>query len=620
MAKQYDASSIVHLEYPTFIQKKPGMYVGETDSRGLTHLAKEVIGNAIDEAFNKHATEIGVHISKAGVITVSDNGRGIPVGPHKSGRDVLEVVFCSTHAGGKMDEKSGNYAVSLGTHGLGLKLVNALSEQTEVWCFPSAKKKWFYMRFNRGVAKAKKPTPSKPPISAKRGTIIRFKPDLQYFDKGSKLNPKAIQEWLEEMSWFVPAKFVIKLEGQSDIVLHKPKGLASRFEHECNRLGVEPLGPAFVVQSMGVQVAMGWTSSSETYVYTSVAGSKTPNGGTHLQGFTAGLKDCFAEFAKRGDDFSTDSLQAGLVAIVNVNIPSPKFNSQDKVKLITPEAKDLVYRYIYSDDKDSLYYWLSKNKDMTRQIIDRANELTRLYEDFRANKALAASLKASRGKSPLPASLKASSTKDDSKRELYLVEGQSAGGTAISARDASFQEILMLTGKIPNSFKMANDKVVGNNRVVDILKSIGYDPNNPTKFRVGKLILLMDSDEDGVHINALMMGLIQRLAPSLFEQRKVFIVDAPLFLYRADRGRVYGPTRNNIVSKVTKLGLKFDPRKLTRLKGWGEASSEMLREVAFTSNTRKLIRVKPLSGRSDLKIMVDMLGEGTEARKELLGI
>lgn len=621
----YDADAIEWLQGLDAIRKKPTLYLPDTGSVGVNHLVKELVSNAADEAINGHAKTISVTINKGGQIVVADDGRGVPVGPHPKDktRDTMELVFTEVHTGSKISN-SDSYSSSIGTFGVGLAVVNAMSRQTIVWSYRN--KHWNMLCFNDGVVAQRggKPEFTKPPKAAAaktRGTVVAIQPDLKLFNKGAKLDTAALLAWIDDLAWLTPATFKI-----ADLTGPKPihhtiaaRNLKERFKADLDAFKAEPLtegkDDVFVYRDKSVDLMIGWSTYADPSVKTYVAGSATIHNGTHYDGFIAGLKTVFGQLRKRGDKFTMASVLSGLVGVINVRVPNPVFVGQAKNELAGDAPKELVKAAV----ETHLLLWLKKRKALLRAVTARANDLTKLTATFNADRKLAAATRTtSRGKSLMPEKLLQATTSRPEERELIIVEGESALGTARRARDPKYQEVLPLTGKIPNLWRSSNaDKLHTNKSLVDLLMSIGYEAGNPDASRTGKIIILTDADVDGEHLSALLLGLLQKVAPKMIADGKVFTVDAPLYIYRTKDTYLQGPSLQAIQKQV---GTGFDHNKVQRAKGWGEVRADLLRDVAFNPGTRKLRKIKPPEGRKDIDRLVGMLGEDAAVRRELLGV
>lgn len=635
--REYDTHSIRVLEGPEKIRDNASMYIGEMDHNGLLHQIKEIVGNSLDEAFNGHGDTILVSLKNNGEIIVVDEGRGIPVGPHPKhkGKDTLTLLCTELHSGGKFDNEDGDnaYTSGVGVHGLGLGVVNATSSNFDVWSWRN--RTWNHQAFEEGNPVKDKPIKVKSLPKeimnnlsiVKRGTVIRFTPDYSIFDKGSKLKPEHLLEWLEDLSYFGEGiTFKVYIEGQKPMTVSRENGLQDWFTHCCEDANLEPLSKPLIHHSEHLDVMLGWVNGSSTEdITTMVSTMRTLEGGTHALALNAVLSEAFGKYKTAKQVYDNRFIRAGLIAVVNVKMRRPKFASQNKVKLVSPEGKEFVRYELLSDDVHVLYNWMNKNKKVVKQVIERAIELTVLHGKHSADAALVSELKTeSRGKVSLPKELKISTTKNDSERELFVVEGDSASGSGVAARDKRTQEILPLSGKIPNVFKDAK-KALQNERVINLLKSIGYNPKNPDEFRVGKVIILVDPDDDGAHIQALLLSLFQKVTPELLEQGKVFVVDSSLFVYRLAGGDMI------LGSDMRELRIKFfhqfptgkfdSERNVTRIKGWGEVDADILAGMAFDPEKRKLIEVGfDIEDDSQAMNVISLMGDNTEARRMLLGL
>jgi DNA gyrase/topoisomerase IV subunit B len=633
--KTYDESSIEFHEGLDGVRKRPNVYLGGKDSAAVTHAVIEIIGNAVDEATAGYGKEIGVHVDGTKVV-IWDHGRGVPYGPHPKhkGRSTLEIIFTELNAGGKFNAKS--YKTAIGVHGMGAAVANAVSKTFSVWSFRGAECGHQSYKEGKPVAALKKLKMNmKTLISGKvlpswatvgkTGTVVAFDLDLSVFEKGAKLDTKALHKWLDNLSWFLPkVTFNLAVAGRDAPgkfeKISRPNGLTDRFFAAATALKAEPVGEPYKLGSENVDAMVGWLAgTSDNSIHSAVNAVETSEHGTHYAALIDTVFEALKEQAKRGDNFTKDSLRVGLVAVVNIRMSEAEFSGQAKAKLTSPSAKETV-RSALTTGKTSIFDFFKKNKALTRQIIDRANALSHLNDSFKAGQKLAATLKTeTRGKSLLPASLKNASTKDANKRVLFLVEGESALGSCLAARDTETDEVLPLTGKIPNVWRDPG-KVATNEILIDILKSIGFDPKTQDSFRVGKVVLLMDADVDGLHLTALVLGMLHKIAPLLLKSGRVFVVDAPLFIYRTEREVMHCLSRADAMRRIKEKGGKFDPDRLQRVKGWGEISPEILRDVAFDPSTRKFAKVTGAESVEALSMLDGLLGDDPATRKQLLNV
>lgn len=623
--KEYNADSIDWYTGLEGVRAKPGMYIGDTDSSGINHLVKEIAGNSIDEASNGHGDVVGVYFGTDGWIWVYDKGRGVPVGPHPKNKkiDTLTVVFTELHAGGKMKADQGNYQHSIGTHGLGAAVTNALCTDFQVWSYRN--KRWNHQSFREG--KPQGPVkPDRLPKEMKafaadhsQGTVVRFKPDPKIFDKGAKAQPEKIVEWLNNVAYFTPkVKFMVGWTDskgkQHQQKIHQPKGLVA-FRDEClAEVKAEPMADSFTVQTPQLDIVLQWSTHDEEYLYSYCNAVETVEGGTHLNGLNKAIAEVLGEYAgARSSKYRAEDLRYGLVGALNVKLASPAFTSQTKEKLKTAEATNLVYDAVFKP----LTKYFAQNKALAKDIIARANEVRNAAEQFKLSKQAAAQLRTKgRGKVVFPVELSISTTKDAKKRELFVVEGDSAGGTAKDARNTEFQEVLKLGGKPPNIYQNKVEAALNNKHVLNILQSIGYEPGiTADKLRVGKIVFLSDPDVDGYHINYLLAALLFRLLPEAYARGMVYVVDSPLFMTQHGGKHIFGASLNDVKQKLPRSAKAA----VTRIKGWGEVNADVLENVAFDPKTRKLTRIEHISG-SQFKHYMNLIGENVEARRELLGL
>lgn len=631
--KTYDESSIEFHEGLDGVRKRPNVYLGGKDSAAVTHAVIEIIGNSVDEATAGYGSTIGIYVHEdKNTVVIWDFGRGVPYGPHPKhkNRSTLEIIFTELNAGGKFNTEA--YKTSIGVHGMGSAVANAVCQSFSVWSYRDGAVGFQSYRCGRPVGPLQKKRGGISTLSNiipkwadvkkhKTGTVVMMTLDLSIFEKGAKLDLKRLRKWIDDLSWFVPkVKFVYGVGKDAPETIHRPNGLNDRFTTSAKALNAEPVGDPFMISTDQVDALVGWLGgTSENSIHSAVNAVETSEHGTHYAALVDTVYDALKAQAKRGDTFTKDSLRVGLVAVVNVRMSEAEFSGQSKAKLTSPSAKELV-KTALTTGKKSINDFFKKNKALTRQIIDRANALSHLNDSFKAGQKLAATLKTeTRGKSLLPPGLKNASTKNAADRVLYLVEGESASGSCIAARNTVTDEILPLTGKIPNVWRDPG-KVGTNDIIIDILKSIGFDPKSQDSFRIGKVVLLMDADVDGLHLTALVLGMLHKIAPLLLKSGRVFVVDAPLFIYRTEREVMHCLSRADAMRRVKEKGGKFDPDRLQRVKGWGEISPEILRDVAFDPSTRKFAKVAAADSIEALTTLDGLLGEDPALRKQLLNV
>jgi len=621
MAKKrlvYDADSIdVNLGLDA-VRKSPQVYIGNPDSDGIFHILKEPIDNAIDECLQAAVKNKTIGIAIDGpYLWVWDQGRGIPVDQHKVTKiSTLTTVLTTLSSGGKMREggKAG-YEKTRGIHGMGVALTNAMSAHLEVWTYRSG---WYYQKFFAG--KPAKPEPIKteaPKLPGNRhikhGTVIKFTPDFSLFDKGSQLSVRKLRNFLRLTAYLHPDITLQLIRGKKFQEYHQPRGLLALIERQLKDLAVEANGKVFQHHDELIDAALVWSTHTDEATQSFINGSPTADGGTHVQGLNQAINEALNPFKGKRAKFRAEDLRAGLICVINVKVDRPRFTSQTKEKLGMPEVTENVKRALIP----ALAKFFAANKPLVREILRRASEQFKANEEFKVSKKAAAELKVSKqGKLLLPEKLMTALTNKPMERELFLVEGDSAGGTARRARDAKYQEVLPLRGKILNVNKAQPSKVIANIPVRQILQAVGYDPQvkNPLdKLRVGKIMFLADGDSDGEHISLLLSGLFQKILPTLLQQGRIYVVDAPLFTAQVGAKRYYAATREALEKQL--------PRKvpITRIKGWGEINADLLAEVAFDPKTRGLKRLLPISGK-ELQEFNAVLDADTDFRKTLLGV
>lgn len=509
----YDASSIKHLKGPEAIRVQLGMYVGATDSDAITHLVKEVLGNSVDEAASGHGDTICLTFKKDTII-IADHGRGIPVGPHPDNPkiDTLELVATELHAGGKSSAKNSGYEQgTLGVFGVGLAVVNALCTNMQIWSFRN--KKWYTQTYEKGIPTSKviiAKGNNEPPIikghSGNCGTIVSFKPDISVLDKGSKLKKNDVISYINNLSWFVwqktktgynPISFIIYDSETKTRSIIKRKHFSDIFESLCKEHNCDPVitDKPLEIRTANFDAILGWTSSTSSIHYGYANSLHNPDGGSHVNAFKKTIKNVIEKIALKKHKFNIDNFLSGAILLINIRIKAPKFAGNSKHKLIS-DVDSLASDQLLPEVEK----WAKKNKKAIIALLNRALEIGNIMDSAKVRKALASAVKSkSANGTSWPKGFVLATTKDNTKREIFCLEGESAGGLAKKARNSETQEIYPLTGKIPNTIR--NDKkAFANDRIKGLLKVIGYDPTskNPIeKLRCGKIILMTDSDDDG---------------------------------------------------------------------------------------------------------------------------
>jgi DNA gyrase subunit B len=625
-SKTYTASDIqVHLGL-NGVRAKPNMYIGETNHNGVFQILKEIVDNAVDECLALHNTIVGVQL-EGNLFKVFDCGRGIPVDIHPTTKmSTLTTIFTQLHAGGKMSKETNTaYKNTSGTHGVGASVTNALSKKFNVSTFKN--NVWYNQSFEEGKVVTELTKSKTPKVALIRNkllkkepvTIIESLPDVKIFGT-SKLDHNQVYNYLEICSFLNPAVhfYFYSDEDKQWIEIFNPNGIKGLVEIKVQENKAEPFGKAFTYSNGDVSVALQWTASTDEDIESYVNGSNTSQGGTHLLGLSDAITNSLKKFAGPRSQYKPADLRAGLVAVINVGVESPKFSSQTKERLVTEETKKIVYDCLFKE----LTSFFNKNVSLAKKIISQANNINKLNEQHKNNQAQLSSIKTeSKGKIILPSKLKVCTSKNPKEKELFIVEGDSAGGTAVRARDGKFQEILSLKGKPINVYTAKGTKALENEPVRDMLQSIGFSPNSKEqleRLRVGKVILLSDADPDGSHINVLLIAVLYRYMPQLIEKGMVYVVDTSLYQYydQKTRTNIYGKSMSDLRQKV-KGDLKQEM--VTRIKGWGEVGEDVLREVAF-GEKRQLLKLEPFKNKKEEKDFIDMLTSKDDGKAKLVEV
>lgn len=605
----YNADSIKVLKFPEEIRQRTSMYLGEEDS-WATRCCVEIIDNALDEARAKYAKNIRVVLLDSYVL-VFDDGRGIPVDIHKdTKKPAIQTIFDTVHAGGKFD--TSNYDVSAGTNGTGASAVNAVSSLFKAWSYRGG---WKSIEFKKGKLTSKL-SPLKlgyKGINQKyfkwknKGTVVLFQIDTSIVK--SKIDYSHIKQMLKFSSYLLPGISIEYITPKIHKVYSSTKGLSGYLLKKSKELQSEDLTKSFDFDSKFCSCHFKFVKSDENIIETYVNGALTSEGGTHLTGFKNVLCDCIKERAnKRDSDFKADDILDGLVCVINTNIPDAKFQSQVKDKLTTRDAVQWVYDCLYDD----LRKWVKGNLSAVKEIIERANLSRRAKIDWEQARKAVLAVKGKRGKSSLPPSRKfaVSTGKDVNKRELYIVEGDSAASSCRSARDPRYQEILALRGKILNVVKATNKQIYDSQEIVNILQAIGIS-SDKKGYRVGKVIITADADPDGNHICCLVATLIYKLAPDLIKKGMLYRADAPLFIGKTDTRNYYASS----LKGLQKYKVKF--KTITRAKGLGELDADMLRDITFKDD-KNHVQITMSDAKSMMRA-IKLMGDDIEERKKLLG-
>ena len=623
-AQEYGADQIQILEGLEAVRKRPGMYIGSTSSKGLHHLVYEIVDNAVDEALAGFCDTVKVYINEDNSITVRDNGRGIPVGINKKkGIPAVEVVFTILHAGGKFG--GGGYKVSGGLHGVGASVVNALSTWLEVDIFHEGK--IYRQRYERGKVMY--------PLKIvgdtdKRGTEVRFLPDPTIFEE-TVFDFSVLKQRLREMAFLTKGlKIVLKDKRPEEnvaLTFHYEGGIREYVEY-LNK-SKEVLYPQVIYcegkkGDVVVEVALQHNDSYNEGVYSFVNNITTPEGGTHLAGFRSALTKTFNDYARKNkllkdseQNLTGDDIREGLVAIVSIKIPEPQFEGQTKQKLGNSEARGAFDSVV----SEQITYFLEQNPNVAKIICEKAVLAQRAREAARKARDLTRRKSALDGMS-LPGKLADCSDKDPQNCEIYIVEGDSAGGSAKTARSRATQAILPLRGKILNVEKSRLDKILVNNEIRAMITALGtgiHEDFDITKLRYNKIIIMTDADVDGAHIATLLLTFLYRFMPDLIKEGHVYLAQPPLYKVEKNKKVWYAYSDEELNKILTDIG-RDGNNKIQRYKGLGEMDASQLWETTMDPEKRILLRVNmDDDAASELDMTFDtLMGDRVEPRREFI--
>ncbi|MBU3076522.1 DNA topoisomerase IV subunit B [Sphingomonas quercus] len=618
----YDASAIEVLEGLEPVRRRPGMYIGGTDERALHHLAAEVLDNAMDEAVAGHANRIEVSLSADNRLAITDNGRGIPVDPHPKypGKSALEVILTTLHSGGKFTDKA--YATSGGLHGVGVSVVNALSTSTVIEV--ARDRRLFRQSFARGLAVTGLEEVGAAPN--RRGTQVAFTPDPEIFGEGAKFRPGRLYRLARSKAYLFAGVEIrwrcdpslIDDDTPAEAVFQFPGGLADHLREqvgsrECATADFFTGHQNFPDGAGSVDWAVAWPLWSEgsySYYCNTIP---TPDGGTHEQGLRAALTKGIRAFAelvgqKKGKDITAEDVVTGSEIMLSVFIRNPQFQSQTKDRLTSPEAAGLVERAV----RDHFDHFLSDNMERGRAllgfVLDRMDERLRRRAEREVKRKTATSSRKLR----LPGKLTDCANDDPAGTELFIVEGDSAGGSAKQARDRKTQAILPIRGKILNVASASADKIRANQEIADLIQALGCGTGkncDPSALRYERIVIMTDADVDGAHIATLLMTFFFQEMPDVVRQGHIYLAQPPLYRLTAGAKSLYArdDAHRAAIEKKEFRGKKVD---VARFKGLGEMNPGQLRETTMDPKTRTLIRItlpQEYEERAAVRDLVDRL-------------
>ena len=625
----YDSDQIQVLEGLEAVRKRPGMYIGSTGPRGLHHLVYEIVDNAIDEALAGYCDRIDVRILPGDIICVQDNGRGVPVGvQHQTGLPAVTVVYTILHAGGKFG--GGSYKVSGGLHGVGASVVNALSSWLEVEVRQGGH--LYRQRFSRGNAEYDLQDLGPIENPEQTGTMVTFKADPEIFKETTVYDFTTLETRLREQA-FLNAGVNIILTDERDPEniksdrFHYEGGVASFVEYLNRKKAVEVIHPDVIYFSATApdnnstcEIAMQYTDSFNELILSFANNIHTVDGGTHEDGFKRALTRVMNDYARKYNilkeadkNLSGEDVREGLTCVISVKVKEAQFEGQTKGKLGNTEISGLVSNLM----SDKLMTFLEENPAVARAIFDKAMAASRAREAARKARDLVRR-KSALENATLPGKLADCQSRNPEETEIYIVEGESAGGSAKGGRDRKFQAILPLWGKMLNVEKARLDRVYGNDKLMPVITALGtgigeeFDLN---KLRYGRVIIMADADVDGSHIRTLLLTFFYRYMRPLVEEGHVYIAQPPLFRITKNKRHYYAYSDNERDEIMTQLQSGYD---IQRYKGLGEMDSEQLWETTMNPETRVMLQVTPSDAAQADEIFTILMGDKVEPRREFI--
>ena len=623
-AGEYGASSIQVLEGLEAVRKRPGMYIGSTDERGLHHLVYEVVDNSVDEAMAGHATRIYVRICVDNSIEVRDDGRGVPVGKHATGKDALEVVHTVLHAGGKFGE-GGGYKVSGGLHGVGVSVVNALSVRLRV---ESARDGFIWSQeYERGAPRTK--VVKVGPAGDRRGTTTRFLPDPEMFST-TEFSFDTLAERMRQSAYLNKGLWLTLTDDRTDreATFYFQGGIVSFVRHLNRKRKATHDRPVYIERNIGttaVEVAFQYQGDSWSETLLAFANNiNTVDGGTHVTGFRAALTSSLNDWGRKNGaikesdpNLTGEDVREGLTAVVSVKLEDPQFEGQTKAKLGTAEIKGIVQTAV----NEGLTQFLEENPGDGKEVIRQALNAARGREAARKARDLVLRKGALEG-SALPGKLSDCQERDPAKSELYIVEGESAGGSAKQGRDRRFQAIFPLRGKLLNVEKARIDKILGSDNIRTLIVALGAGIQDSSsnfdlaKLRYHKVIIMTDADVDGAHIRTLLLTFFYRYMPAIIEAGYLYIAQPPL--YRVSTGKETKYAMNETERDAAIASFKTKNVGVQRFKGLGEMNAEQLWETAMNPENRRFLQARIEDAAAANEIFEMLMGERVEPRRDFI--
>ncbi|WP_414516865.1 DNA topoisomerase (ATP-hydrolyzing) subunit B [Nostoc sp. PCC 9305] len=631
MTSSYSADQIQVLEGLEAVRKRPGMYIGTTGPRGLHHLVYEVVDNSIDEALAGHCTHIEVDINADGSVTVTDDGRGIPVDTHsRTGKSALETVMTVLHAGGKFG--GGGYKVSGGLHGVGISVVNALSEVVEVTVWRD--KKVHLQRYERGIPVTELQT--KPYKEARTGTSVTFKPDTQIFTTSIEFDYITLSGRLRELAYlnagvkitFTDNRLELLKSDTPKVESYNYKGGIKEYIAYMNR-EKQPLHEEIIYvqgerNNVQVEVSLQWCTDAYTDNVLGFANNiRTVDGGTHLEGLKAVLTRTLNAIARKRNkikenepNLSGEHVREGLTAVISVKVPDPEFEGQTKTKLGNTEVRGIVDSLV----GEVLTEYLEFHPAIADSILDKAIQAFKAAEAARHARELVRR-KSVLESSPLPGKLADCSSRDPSESEIFIVEGDSAGGSAKQGRDRRTQAILPLRGKILNIEKTDDAKIYKNNEVQSLITALGLgvkgDEFDSTQLRYHRIVIMTDADVDGAHIRTLLLTFFYRYQRALIEQGFIYIACPPLFKVERGRNHEYCYSDREKNQAIAKFPANANYT-IQRFKGLGEMMPQQLWDTTMNPETRKMKQVEIEDAAEADRIFTILMGDRVAPRREFI--